>query len=458
MLVENSEILCKMLDIFKENIEKIPDERKNKNNNIKYSMEDIMLTPLGMFYMQSPSWLSFQKKIETSKGISNMTTIFGVNKIPTDNLVRKIVDEVDPYLLKPVYDNILKLAQQHGVIKQFVVMDNYILVTLDGTYYHSSKTIKCDCCQTRTSKETGETIYLHSCITPTIVHPDIKKAIPTMQEFISNTDGDATKNDKQDCEIKAAKRWLEKFENVTGYKIIVMGDDLYASEPMIKATIAKDYSYIFICKEDSHKVLYEYVNAIKNLGTVDTVTTKENIKKGRGKKAKNIVQTTAYNYVNGVPVKGGDDALNTNWCEIIVTNEDGKEIYHNCFVTDIEITNINIEQITSCGRARWKIENENNNILKTNGYSLEHNFGHGDTYLSQTLCSLNILTFLFHTIQEFIDNQYIELRTLTNTRIEFFEELRAVSTYIVFKNFQSMLAWMIKSRQTDGNVDLTPYI
>ena len=458
MLVKNQKILSQMLDIFKENIEKLPDKRKNKNNNVKYSMEDIMLTPLGMLYMQSPSWLSFQKKMETSKGISNMTTIFGVNKIPTDNAVRKIVDEVDPKLLQPVYDNILKLAKEHGVIKQFVVMDKYILVTLDGTYYHSSKTIKCDCCQTRTSKETGETIYLHSCITPAIVNPDIKKAIPMMQEFISNTDGDATKNDKQDCEVKAAKRWLEKFENVTGYKIIVMGDDLYASEPMIEATIAKGHSYIFICKEDSHKVLYEYVDAIKNLDNIDTVITKENIKKGRGKKATTTIQTTTYNYINNVPIKGGEDALDTNWCEIIVTDEDDEKIYHNCFVTDIEITNDNVIEIASCGRARWKIENENNNILKTNGYNLEHNFGHGNTYLSQTLCSLNILTFLFHTIQEFIDDQYIELRSLTNTRVEFFEEFRAVSTYIVFKNFELMLAWMIKSRRTVGNVDLTLYI
>ena len=127
-------------------------------------------------------------------------------------------------------------------------------------------------------------------------------------------------------------------------------------------------------------------------------------------------------------------------------------------MTDIEITDKNVIDIASYGRARWKIENENNNTLKTKGYNLEHNFGHGDKYLSQTLCSLNILTYLLHTVQEFVDEQYIYLRSLAGTRMEFFEELRAVSTYIVFKNFESMLAWMIKSRQTDGNVDLTPYI
>ena len=171
-----------------------------------------------------------------------------------------------------------------------------------------------------------------------------------------------------------------------------------------------------------------------------------------------MVQTTTYNYVNDVPIKGGEEALNTNWCEIIVTDENDKKIYHNCFVTDIEITDENVIDIASYGRARWKIENENNNTLKTKGYNLEHNFGHGDEYLSQTLCSLNILTYLMHTIQEFIDGQYMELRAITNTRAEFFEELRTISSYIVFKNFESMLAWMIKSRQTKKNVDLTPYI
>jgi hypothetical protein len=136
-----------MLDIFKQNIVNLPDDRKNKNNNIKYDLEDIMLTPLAMFYMQSKSWLSFQQKMETSKGKSNMTTMFGVDKIPTDNLVRDMIDKVDPYLLQPVYDDVLNLANKHGVVKKFTVMGNYLLVTLDGTYYHSSKKIKCDCCQ-----------------------------------------------------------------------------------------------------------------------------------------------------------------------------------------------------------------------------------------------------------------------------------------------------------------------
>jgi len=133
-------------------------------------------------------------------------------------------------------------------------------------------------------------------------------------------------------------------------------------------------------------------------------------------------------------------------------------LYQNCFVTDIEINDKNVIDITSYGRARWKIENENNNTLKTKGYHIEHNFGHGKQHLSQTLCSLNILAYLMHTIQEFVDEQYIELRTLCHTRTGFFEAIRTISSYIIFKNFESMLAWMIISKKTRKNVNLTPYI
>ena len=33
-------------------------------------------------------------------------------------------------------------------------------------------------------------------------------------------------------------------------------------------------------------------------------------------------------------------------------------------------------RLVHAGRARWKVENENNNTLQTKGYNLTHNFGH----------------------------------------------------------------------------------
>ena len=101
--------------------------------------------------------------------------------------------------------------------------------------YHSSKNISCKCCQSKTNSETHEVHYFHSVITPTIVNPNIKKVLPLMQEFISNEDG----NDKQDCEVNASKRWLDTFKAPTSDKVIILGDDLYSREPMIKKVLEK---------------------------------------------------------------------------------------------------------------------------------------------------------------------------------------------------------------------------
>lgn len=76
--------------------------------------------------------------------------------------------------------------------------------------------------------------------------------------------------------------------------------------------------------------------------------------------------------------------------------------------------------IVAASRSRWKIENENNNVLKNYGYHLEHNFGHGNEYLSMILVLLNLLAFLFHTMLDFVDEVYQRLRAHLRVRKTFF--------------------------------------
>lgn len=66
-------------------------------------------------------------------------------------------------------------------------------------------------------------------------------------------------------------------------------------------------------------------------------------------------------------------------------------------------TKENVVQVVATSRGRWKIENEDINTLKTKGYHFEHNFGHAQGFLSQTLLSLNLLALLFHTVLELLE-------------------------------------------------------
>jgi hypothetical protein len=68
-----------------------------------------------------------------------------------------------------------------------------------------------------------------------------------------------------------------------------------------------------------------------------------------------------------------------NWLIIKALDADGEMTYRNSFITDMAV---NRENVAACGWARWKIENEGFNTLKTKDYHLEHNLGHGQHNLS----------------------------------------------------------------------------
>lgn len=162
-----------------------------------------------------------------------------------------------------------------------------------------------------------------------------------------------------------------------------------------------------------------------------------------------VEETYTYRYLNGVPLKDEDDALRVNWCEVIVTRPDGKVVYRNSFATNHTITNQTVADIVLAGRTRWKVENENNNTLKTKGYNLEHNFGHGKQHLSSVLATLNILSLLFHTLLELLDDKYKLLRAHLPTRKTFFDDLRALTRYLCFDSWDHLLTFMIQGLELD---------
>jgi len=192
-----------LVETFSSNIDNIIDTRRQRSD-IKYKFKDIILSAFAVFYFQSSSWLGFQRNMQSLKGSSNCNTMFNIENIPTDIHIRNVIDTVSPNDFKPVYDGIIQKLDRLKVLDKFRFMDNHILIALDGTQYHSSKNISCKCCQTKKDKESGEVHYYHTAITPTIVHPDIKRVLPLMQEFISNDDG----MEKQDCEVNASKRGI----------------------------------------------------------------------------------------------------------------------------------------------------------------------------------------------------------------------------------------------------------
>ena len=154
--------------------------------------------------------------------------------------------------------------------------------------------------------------------------------------------------------------------------------------------------------------------------------------------------TDTYRYVNQVPLRNSDDALMVNWCELVTTAHGGEVVFRNAWATSHRVTDHNIPSLAAAGRVRWKIENENNNTLKTHGYHFEHNFGHGKQYLSNLFATMILLAFLVHTTLHWIDGPYRAVRNSLPSRRTFFEHLRALIQYLPFDDWDHLMQFMLK--------------
>jgi hypothetical protein len=410
-------------------IETFPDSRRGKNT--QYSMKDIGLSAFGVFFCQSPSFLAYQQLMQEARGNNNGRTLFGIQKLPTDNQVRKLLDPVDPKLLWPVYRRTFKYLQKQGVVEKFRSFANTLLVAVDGTGYFYSESIHCDNCSVAHHRD-GRVSYSHTALMPAVVGPETPQVIPLEPEFITPQDG----HKKQDCEAEAAKRWIRSAgSRLSPLGVTLLGDALYATQSMIKVVVEKKLSYLFVAKPKHHKHLYEELESFEKLGEVHRLERTQ----WTGKKHRHLL----YRYINHVPLVDAQHPIEVNWVGFSIANDKGKITYQTAFITNHFIDEHNVQELVKAARCRWKIENEDINTLKTKGYHLEHNFGHGSKYLSQTLLSLNILAFLFHTVLEFLDKRCALLRATLPRRDTFFQHISALTQYLCFESWQHMMLFMI---------------
>jgi hypothetical protein len=423
--------LQSLMSHFRERWANLPDRRK-PNNNTKYAIVDGVLAAFAVFFMQSSSFLAHQRLLQSKKGRSNARSLFQVEQLPSDPQIRNLVDPLsNEYFQEDFWFLLDELKEQQRLLQFRNDLNTYAIV-LDGVNFFSSEKISCAKCLKREDRSGMEHFY-HSAITPVFVKPGQAQVLPLPPEFIVPQDG----HEKQDCERVAAKRWLaQHHRHFSDHSVTYLGDDLYANQPLCQL-IAETYQqfFIFVCKPGSHTSLYEWMDFLEKTHSVESVTQRQwNGKHG---------ELWQYRFAQQLPLRNGEEALLVNWLELIITHENtGKILYQNSFVTNHAMTAALVIPLAQVGRTRWKIENENNNTLKTKGYHLEHNFGHGQQDLSNVLATLNLLAFLIHTIQELIEPAYQRLRRALGTRKTFFNDLRALTHYMVFDSWDDLFLFM----------------
>lgn len=415
---------CALRKLLSARVSKFNDTRQE--TKVEYSLHDCCQSAFAMMFFQDPSLNAFQNRLQEKQQLNNLKTMFNVTDIPKSTQLRSALDDIPSTEIEGLFSDFFRPVQRAKQLELFEFMDGQYLIPLDGVQYFSSNKISCDCCLTKKTNKT--TAYYHQVVSAAIVCPGIKQVIALAPEPIQNSDG----NTKQDCEINAGKRIVNKIRLThPKLKIIITGDGLYSKQPFIDELKKNHMSFILVAKPTDHTLLYQWFSEFHQMGETQQLEFRD--QKGR---------RHLYEWANDIPLNGSKDADNVNYFEYSIFKDD-KISYHNSWVTDITITKGNIVELVKGGRARWKIENEAFNTLKNQGYHLEHNFGHGDKYLAYNLLLFNFLAFLMHQIFELSDRLYQKCRSKFTSRKEYWNQLRCTIRILIFPSFESLLTFII---------------
>lgn len=370
----------------------------------KYPIADCAMSALAMFGLKYRSLLQFEDSHKADEKVRhNLRSLYGVDQVPSDTYMRERLDEVDPKSLRRSFKACFSALQRGKQLPLFQFLEKYYLISSDGTGFFHSENVLCENCCVKNHKN-GRTSYYHQMMCAVMVHPSQSTVIPLTVEPILKQDG-ATKND---CERNSSKRLLNALRTMhPKLKMVIVEDALHSNAPHIKTLESLDYKYIIGVKPDGNSWLFDWVNA----GGCESIT----------------LSLNGYMYTlrwfNDAPLNDSNSDVLVNFFECIEINPKGKKQTFT-WVTNFKITENNIYELMCGARARWKIENETFNTLKTQGYNFDHNYGHGYKNLSTIMGCLMMLAFLIDQIQQLCCPLFQAALKKCKKRIRLWEKLR----------------------------------
>ena len=401
-------------------------DRRNKEL-VKYEKGDVLMAGLAMMFFQHPSLLSYQEKMKKKRGQSNLEKLFLTTSVPSDTQMREILDGVEIKELSKVLKEIFELMRRAAIVQRLTSYQGTYLIVLDATEYFSSHKIECPNCLHKTDAK-GRVRYMHQVIPATIVKAGTHQILPLEVEEIINSDG----QEKQDCEVNAAKRLIARLRKQhPKLKMTIGGDGIYSHEPMIIELRHYRFDFILVAKPGDHKEMFSELEEMEKIGWVKTG--------GWEERKANKRYVTRYRLAHQVPLTASHNTY-VNFLEIWQEDKVTSElVYHNSWVTDYELTHNNVQELAAMGRARWKIENQAFNVHKNGGYEIEHNYGHGKETLSMVFYMLNLLAFTLHQILEMTDSLYLQAKKLAGGLRYLWEKLRLLMDIWPLSSWVSML-------------------
>ena len=77
------------------------------------------MSMLGIFALKFPSLLKLEEVRANDESAGNFASLFGLKKIPSDTQTRKILDEISPEHLYPLFKSLFHYLQRNKSLTDF---------------------------------------------------------------------------------------------------------------------------------------------------------------------------------------------------------------------------------------------------------------------------------------------------------------------------------------------------
>lgn len=345
------------------NLGNVSDPRKEKYTD--YTSEELLYPVILKNSCTVESMRQMTEWFGDANCASNLGKLMGrkIENIAHYDTINNFLERLDINELSNIKVGMVRSLIRNKSFYQARMPEKQWIVILDGTGLYHFCERHCENCLVKeiTDKDGNKKkIYYHNVLEAKIILAD-NIIISLGTEFIENESEDVS---KQDCEINASKRLLKRIkEKFPKLNICILGDSLYAVESIIDICKDSGWNYLLRCKEGRQKNLildYRYVLESGEYGEKKNLLGEE---KGTAKYVNHVEEITGKNFTANI-FEYEYEQINKR------TNK--KNTVKFQWITDIELTNRNIEEMVKCGRKRWKIENEGFNTQKNILYKIEH--------------------------------------------------------------------------------------
>ena len=313
---------------------------------VKYKMKVIFIVRLLGLMCEIKSMHGMTRELNTKESIENIAQIcdLELEEIPHCDTINDVFEKIRIEEIEKIRKYMVNKLIRGKILQRYKIRDRYYHIIVDGTGLAASrKKYNENCLVKKKIDKKGNEYQEYSTyvLEAKLVVGEMVFSIGS--EFVENTrDVNET---KQDCEIKAFKRLAEKIKSeYPKLKILISGDALYACKPVMDICKENGWKYIIRFKEGSIPSLYQ---------EFETVVAEAN-------------ESTKANYEYVTKLDYQEEKVN------VIKYTEPKKQREFVYITDLPITNKNIEDSIELGRKRWKIENEGFNIQKNGTFDIRH--------------------------------------------------------------------------------------